>query len=390
MPLSHTQVHEGRREAFLPGSHERRIQLATGDLEITINRADLDLEDLCDFAARQNPKRGFLFVSKILGRHLPARPSIMRDVHRRLAEKIPTDLPGPVVIIGLAETATCLGQGVHSHYLTRTHRDDVLFIHTTRHRLGRPKAFDFFEEHSHAAQHSVYVPEATEDRVLFETARSAVLVDDEVSTGGTLANLAKALSGFNTCLEQALCLTLTDWRGAERTQVASGVGIDAFRRALVRTQRPRDLLVMEHLPGPERSIDCLAEEGRLIAAVARVKHESWQELEISGAAVDLAATLTRRYELSGIFNVQTRDARGVPHLLEVNPRMSGGILYACQSGLALPYWAVLLALGLCAPEEVPVPREGMAVASVTSAVIITERRTAELPSSNGTVIGEQR
>ena len=171
---------------------------------------------------------------------------------------------------------------------------------------------------------------------------------------------------------------------------APRVGIDAFRRALVKTQRPRDLLVMEHLPGPERSIDCLAEEGRLIAAVARVKHESWQELEISGAAIDLAATLTRRYELNGIFNVQTRDARGVPHLLEVNPRMSGGILYACQSGLALPYWAALLALGLCTPEEVPSPREGIVVAPVTSAVVITERMTAEPTRFNRTVIGEQR
>jgi adenine/guanine phosphoribosyltransferase-like PRPP-binding protein len=221
MPLSHTQVHEGRRENFLPGPNERRIHLATGDLEITINRADLDLEDLCDFAARQNPKRGFLFVSKVLGRHLPARPSIMRDVHCRLAEKIPADLPGPVVIIGLAETATCLGQGVHSQYLARVHRSDVLFIHTTRHRLDRSKAFDFIEEHSHAAQHSVYMPEVTEDRVLFKTARSVVLVDDEVSTGGTLMNLIKALSGFNTCLEQSLCLTLTDWRGAKRAKAGS-------------------------------------------------------------------------------------------------------------------------------------------------------------------------
>jgi hypothetical protein len=222
MPLPYTKVHEGRRETFLPSSHKRRIQLATGDLEITINHADLDLEDLCDFAARQNPKRGFLFVSKVLGRHLPARPSIMLDVHRRLAEKIPADLPGPIVIIGLAETAICLGQGVHSQYLTHTNRDDVLFIHTTRHRLGHSKAFDFFEEHSHAAQHSVYMPEATEDRVLFKAARSVVLVDDEVSTGGTLMNLIKALSAFNTCLKQALCLTVTDWRGAERAQAIRG------------------------------------------------------------------------------------------------------------------------------------------------------------------------
>ena len=36
------------------------------------------LEDLLGFAQRINPKRAFLFVSKVLGRHIPVAPSIMR------------------------------------------------------------------------------------------------------------------------------------------------------------------------------------------------------------------------------------------------------------------------------------------------------------------------
>lgn len=202
-------------------SSERRLRLATGDLEITVARADLALEDLCDFAARRNPKRGFLFVSKVLGRHLPARPSSMRSVQRRLAEKIPPDLPGPVVLIGLAETAICLGQGVHEEYLSRTGRRDVLFIHTTRLGLELPTVFEFLEEHSHAACHKVYRPLAPEDRALFGNARSAVLVDDEASTGRTLVNLANALAPFAERLESVLCLVLTDWRGPERARAAS-------------------------------------------------------------------------------------------------------------------------------------------------------------------------
>ncbi len=169
---------------------------------------------------------------------------------------------------------------------------------------------------------------------------------------------------------------------------SSRVGINAFRRAMAQARQPRDLLVMEYLPGPERSIDCLAQDGRLIAAVARVKRESWQELEISGAAIDLAESLTHRYELSGVFNIQTRDARGEPHLLEINPRMSGGILYSCLSGLALPYWAVLLALGLRTPDEIPAPRGGLVVTPVTAAVVVREQRAPEL--RNETLIGEAR
>lgn len=152
------------------------------------------------------------------------------------------------------------------------------------------------------------------------------------------------------------------------------LGTDALRRAIASARELRDLLVMEHLPGPERSIDCLAQKGRLIAAVARVKHEGWQDLEVSGPALDLARAVTDRYRLDGLFNVQTRDSRGEPHLLEVNARMSGGILYSCLSGLVLPYWAVLLALGLRTAEEVSSPRGALRIAPVTGAVIVHHRR----------------
>ena len=37
----------------------------------------------------------------------------------------------------------------------------------------------------------------------------------------------------------------------------------------------------------------------------------------------------------------------------------GGLPFACKSGLALPYWAVRLALGTAAPDNVPHPRTGV-------------------------------
>ncbi len=47
------------------------IAIRAGDLLIETHREDMPLEALLDFASRQNPKRGFLFVSKVLGRHIP-------------------------------------------------------------------------------------------------------------------------------------------------------------------------------------------------------------------------------------------------------------------------------------------------------------------------------
>ena len=197
----------------------RRIELPTGALTIEVENSDLDLDQLCDFAARRNPKRGFLFVSKVLGKHIPISPSIMRDCYRRLAQKIPRDLPGPVVFIGMAETATALGHGVYEEYVKRTSRQDLVFIHTTRYELEQEKALNFAEEHSHATDHFLYLPEDREAQRLFKNARSLVLLDDEASTGKTFINLTKAFCAqVANQLEQLVTVVITDWRGQTLVQ----------------------------------------------------------------------------------------------------------------------------------------------------------------------------
>lgn len=87
------------------------VPIQSGRLLLDIRREDLPLDQCLSYATRQNPRRLYLFVSKVLGKHWPVKPSAMRDTHRRLAAKI-ADLPGPLLVIGLAETATALGRGV--------------------------------------------------------------------------------------------------------------------------------------------------------------------------------------------------------------------------------------------------------------------------------------
>ncbi len=197
----------------------RRVELPTGVLTVEVEDSDLDLDQLCGFAARRNPKRGFLFVSKVLGKHIPISPGIMRDCYQRLARKIPIDLPGPVVFIGMAETATALGHGVYEEYVKRTGREDLVFIHTTRYELGHEKALNFAEEHSHATDHFLYLPEDKEAQSLFKGARSLVLLDDEASTGKTFINLTRAFCAqVSSQLEQLVTVVITDWRGQKLVQ----------------------------------------------------------------------------------------------------------------------------------------------------------------------------
>lgn len=193
------------------------VRLAGGELRVAVDRSDLPLDALCGFASRRNPKRPFLFVSRVLGRHLPVRPRTMRMVHRMLAARLPAGLPGPAVVVGMAETAVALGHGVHDAWRVMSKRDDLLFIHSTRYRLASHRLLSTFEEsHSHATGHLIHQPSVAADAELFSACRTLVLVDDEASTGSTFVALAEACRSHMPGLSRVVCVTITDWMGEGR------------------------------------------------------------------------------------------------------------------------------------------------------------------------------
>jgi hypothetical protein len=202
------------------------IPLRCGTLTLDVEQADIPLSELCAFGTRRNRKRGFLFISKVLGKHIPVRPGRMLDIHERLARRL-ADIEGPAVLIAMAETATGLGQGVFEALLRQTGRDDILFLHTTRYRLQRPLALAFEESHSHAPEHLLYQPAEPENVQLFRDARTLILVDDEISTGRTLTNLAREYRRFNPRLRRVIFGCITDWMGQERRrQLAAEIEAD--------------------------------------------------------------------------------------------------------------------------------------------------------------------
>lgn len=162
--------------------------------------------------------------------------------------------------------------------------------------------------------------------------------------------------------------------GCELRRILSGdtfrTSFDAFRSALAGSTQTREMMLMAYLPGVERSVDVLAHRGRIVRAVSRVKVGSHQVLETEGPSVEIAAQLTKRYGLDGVFNLQTREWDGTPYLLEINSRMSGGLIYACMSGVAFPYWNAMLAAGLASPEDVPAPTSGIRVAAVQGCLAV--------------------
>ena len=188
------------------------IELQRGVLSLQPNdNSHWKWQDLLGFAERINPKRAFLFVSKVLGRHIPVSPSIMRHAFTDLAELVPDDLPEPVLVIGMAETAVGLGAGVHQ--VLQQRYPEAIYVTTTRHPVhGAPLLARFLEEHSHAQDQLLYGSPDSELQQQILNSKSIVLVDDEASTGKTFVNLIHALqqAGLNQ-ISHVVSATLADW-----------------------------------------------------------------------------------------------------------------------------------------------------------------------------------
>jgi carbamoylphosphate synthase large subunit len=122
------------------------------------------------------------------------------------------------------------------------------------------------------------------------------------------------------------------------------IGLADLRAGLALLPEFRTMLVMEYLEGREYSVDCVGDHGQLMAAVPRKKPQSsaatGQRIDLHADILAACATLAASYGLNGCFNVQFRETGAQPRLLEINPRMSGGISMACAAGPNLPYIAL--------------------------------------------------
>ncbi|MCW6032129.1 phosphoribosyltransferase domain-containing protein [Pantoea sp. JK] len=187
--------------------------LSCGTLSVTPTGGISAIDDLFEIAERRNPKRAFLFVSKVLGRHIPVAPEKMRAVYRQLAEQFPPLSDGPVLFIGMAETAVGLGAGVFDEVRQRV--SEPVYLTSTRHPQQADLLCEFKENHSHATDHLIYLPDDAQLRQRVLNARTLVMIDDEATTGNTFINLLDALrnDGGLKQIEQVIAVTLTDWSG---------------------------------------------------------------------------------------------------------------------------------------------------------------------------------
>ena len=118
---------------------KKEVELSRGTISVIVknHHPNWDLDSLLGFAERINPKRAFLFVSKVLGKHIPVQPSVMRKTYQDLSQLITEDLPQPLTVVGMAETAVCLGAGVYRE-IKKDYGDKFFKFLVTFHPSGLP------------------------------------------------------------------------------------------------------------------------------------------------------------------------------------------------------------------------------------------------------------
>lgn len=231
-------------------------------IRVEENPYSLPTESIFSMAARNNPKRSFLFVSKLIGKHIPVRPQVPQITGFLLASRLAEHLgisvnqkrvvesvnmlsndiisdyqrtsyqfPGKALFIGFAETATGLGHSAFNSFA-----GEVGFIHTTRENIeGSKDTLYFTEDHCHAPNQRCLIS----DTSLIEDNNLLVLIDDEITTGNTCLNIIRTIQEKYPQKRYAI-LTILDWRSEESIakyqQVEEEIGVKIEVLSLLKGQ----------------------------------------------------------------------------------------------------------------------------------------------------------
>jgi hypothetical protein len=99
----------------------------------------------------------------------------------------------------------------------------------------------------------------------------------------------------------------------------------------------KQMMILDFLPGDEYSHDILCQNGDIISGTIRQKFshsDKYQLLVQQDEITRMSRLLVAEFELNGFINIQYRnDKNQVPFVLEINPRISGGISKIAAAGI---------------------------------------------------------
>lgn len=210
-------------------------------------------------------------------------------------------------------------------------------------------------------------------------ARLMKILDDKVATYEFMAaggleeiippyRIAKNFDDFTQAVDalktsaNRICYKLTEDEGALTFRVIDNsienisalhnmpnmkVTFDAAQKILTRYDFKIPMLVMPYLGGQEISVDCLATpRGNIIVPRFKTNHR-YSEIKFDDAIISVAEKILSLLNFDVPINIQFRMDGKKFFLLEINPRMSGGLQLSCLgAGINIPNLAINQLLGV--------------------------------------------
>lgn len=118
------------------------------------------------------------------------------------------------------------------------------------------------------------------------------------------------------------------------------------------------MMVMEYLPGDEYSVDVLSDKEKIISMICRKGTKVVSSIQVESVIVDnskiisLCSEVVKKLHISGVFGFDVKcDIYGNPRIIEINPRLTAGIVACAAAGCNIPYLELLRQLGETIPEQ---------------------------------------
>ena len=136
------------------------------------------------------------------------------------------------------------------------------------------------------------------------------------------------------------------------------ISYEEMIRTLSERETMPEMLVMEYLPGTEYSVDFLADHGEPIYTVSRrglsVVTSNMMSLVVDDnpAVKEICTQVVRSLELDGNFGFDLLYNANdeTPYVIEINPRLTAGVVSCAAAGVNLPYLGMKRLLGEPLPE----------------------------------------
>lgn len=144
-------------------------------------------KDAISIAKREkNPKREFLLLNTLQGKHTPSKPHETLNMFHDLGNIIKNNLTSfeNYVAIGFAETATAIG-------ITIGQQLNIPTMQTTRETIEDVEYLFFSEEHSHATEQKIIKNDL--DYLFTQGVDGILFIEDELTTGNTILNGIKII-----------------------------------------------------------------------------------------------------------------------------------------------------------------------------------------------------